>query len=351
VRVAALPAGLVALGGEPALELHHHAVHGGEVLQRARRQGAVELVQRPRRRQCLRALDLRALELAAQVLLEAPDLLARERLARRLGLVLLHRAAGLRAQTERAADALHVDAEHARALPAAAEGGDRQPREIAHRRLVALADGAQDLLAQVVEVDPLAVHRGPVLLARAGLAHAAAQRLALGGAEEEALEHEVEHPPVLGRLGQRGGHRLPERGRVGPLDLRQRRERVVELGRPDRHALGPQLLGEAQDVGGDRHGRQAAAPSRTPTRSATVSRSVRCLTMIDSVERKTSASMSSAPISSSARAQSIDSAIDGGFLRSSSRTIATTSTSRRATVSGSSGACRRTISSSWSMLG
>ena len=40
--------------------------------------------------------------------------------------------------------------------------------------------------------------------------------------------------------------------------------------------------------------------------------------------------MSSAPISSSARAQSIDSAIEGGFFRSSSRTMWTISTSRRA---------------------
>ena len=43
--------------------------------------------------------------------------------------------------------------------------------------------------------------------------------------------------------------------------------------------------------------------------------------MIDIVARNSSASMSSAPSSSSARAQSIDSAIEGGFLRSSSRTM------------------------------
>ena len=73
--------------------------------------------------------------------------------------------------------------------------------------------------------------------------------------------------------------------------------------------------------------------------------------MIDIVSRNVFWSMSSAPSSSSARAQSIDSAIEGGFLRSSSRTIAITSTSRRATVSGSSGACSRTISSSRSALG
>ena len=212
--VALAPARLVALGGEAALELHHDAVHGGEVLQRPRGQRAVELVQRPRRRQRLRALDLRALELAPQVQLEAADLVARERLRPRLGGVLADRPAGLRAQAERAADPLHVDPEHAGALPAAAEGRDRQPREVAHRRVVLLADRAQHLLAQVVEVDPLAAGHALRLLLALGagaLAHALAQRLALGGAEEEALEHEVEHAPVLRRLGDRGRERLAER--------------------------------------------------------------------------------------------------------------------------------------------
>ena len=73
------------------------------------------------------------------------------------------RAAGLGAQPERAADALDVDAEHARALAAAPEGGDREPREVAHRRLVAVADRLQQLLAQVVEVDLLAAG-DPVLV-------------------------------------------------------------------------------------------------------------------------------------------------------------------------------------------
>ncbi len=170
----------------------------------------------------------------------------------------------------------------------------------------------------------------------------------LGGAEEEALEDEVEDAPVLGRLGERGGERGAEVAGLGPRHLFERGERVVELGRPDRDALGAQRLAQLQDPRVEGH---AVAPSRTPTRSATVSRSVRCLTMIDIVSRKTSWSMSSAPSRSSARAQSIDSAIDGGFLRSSSRTWWTTSTSLRATRSSSSGACRRTISSSCSVLG
>ena len=94
-----------------------------------------------------------------------------------------------------------------------------------------------------------------------------------------------------------------------------------------RRARGPgrQPRSGLSDIGGER--------SFSPTRSATSSMSVRCLTITDIVSLKVAASMSCAPSSSSARAQSIDSAIDGGFLRSSSRTMPMTSTSLRATVS------------------
>ena len=69
------------------------------------------------------------------------------------------------------------------------------------------------------------------------------------------------------------------------------------------------------------------------------------------VSRNVSASMSSAPSRTSARAQSIDSAIEGGFLRSSSRTWWMTSTSLRPITSDSSGVCSLTISSSNSSSG
>ncbi len=62
----------------------------------------------------------------------------------------------------------------------------------------------------------------------------------------------------------------------------------------------------------------AVSASFRPTRSATMSMSVRCLTITDIVSLNVVASMSLAPSSSNARAQSIDSAIEGGFLRSSS---------------------------------
>jgi hypothetical protein len=73
-----------------------------------------------------------------------------------------------------------------------------------------------------------------------------ARGLSLGGAEEEALEHQLEHAPVLGRLGQRGRHRLPEVALMGPADVLQRGEGVEQLGRAERHALIAQLLGERQ---------------------------------------------------------------------------------------------------------
>ena len=79
-------------------------------------------------------------------------LVARQAVAARVVL----RQLGLRlgAQAELAADALHVDADHARALALAAERGDRQPREVAHarpRRRRAIACG--DLPAQRLEVE------------------------------------------------------------------------------------------------------------------------------------------------------------------------------------------------------
>ena len=170
--MARVAARVVALGGEPALELHDDAVHRGEVLGGAGRQRAVELVQRPGRRQRLRALDLGALELAPQEGLEAADLLAGERELGGAALA-LDELAGLGAQAERAADALHVDAEHAGALAAAAEGGDRQAGEVAQRGLVAVADRLEDLLAQRVVVDPLAVAGGLLALSRTPTSSAA----------------------------------------------------------------------------------------------------------------------------------------------------------------------------------
>ena len=156
VRVAAVAARLVALGGEPALELRDDAVDRGEVLRGAGRQRAVELVERARRAAapaCARSARARARAAGSASKRRIWSRVSGNSCARALA---LDEAARLGAQPERAADPLDVDAEHAGALAAAAEGGDRQPREVAQRGLVAVADGLEDLLAQRVVVDPLA---------------------------------------------------------------------------------------------------------------------------------------------------------------------------------------------------
>src|SRR5205807_1316558 len=188
---------------------------------------------------------------------------------------------GLRldAQSQCPADPLDVDAEDTGAL-ALAERRDRQPREVAHRAVRAVAQRRRDLLPQRLEVD-----------LRVALPATAA---------------------VLGDPAPAGGG-------------------------SGRHAQ----AGAAS----------AAGSSITPARPATVARSVRCLRITLIVCSNVSRSMSEEPSSISVRAQSIDSAMLGGFFRSSSRIWWTISTSLRATCSSSSGECRRTIWSSCSSSG
>ena len=248
------PALLVALCGQAPAQLRDDAVHGGEVLQRPAGQRAVELVERPSRGQRLGALDLRAFELAAQQRLEAAQLLAREALAARVGLGQVRLRLG--AQADRAPDALHVDADDPRALALAPEGGDGQPREVAHRAVVAVAQRGRDLRAQRVEVELTRLAGvDPALLADV-LAHGGR----LGGAKEEALEDELEDPAVLRRLGQRRGERLAEVLGLGPADLGERLERVEQLAGAQRHALRAQLLAELEQPGG--HARRAGCAAR-----------------------------------------------------------------------------------------
>ena len=128
------------------------------------------------------------------------------------------------------------------------------------------------------------------------------RRRDLDGAEEEAVEHQLEHAPVLLALGERRGERLAEVLLRGPADLAQDLERVEHLRGADRDALAAQLLPELQYARRQalrRHRR--AIRSFSPTRSATTSMSVRCLTITDIVSVNVSASMSSTPSSSSAR--------------------------------------------------
>ena len=147
-------------------------------------------------------------------------------------------------EAERAADPLHVDPDHAGALALAAEGGDRQPRQVAHLVLVALEDRLADLLAQLVDVEPLAA-----LVAQVGLlADALLDRLGLGGAEEPALEEQLEEPAVVLRLGDRRRQRLAEVVLRGPGDLFEGGEGVEDLRGADRDPFVAQLLAEAEQL-------------------------------------------------------------------------------------------------------
>ena len=65
-------------GREPALQLRDDPVDLRQVLERTAGQGAVELGQRPGRRQALCALDQGPLELSSQHALEAPQRVAVE---------------------------------------------------------------------------------------------------------------------------------------------------------------------------------------------------------------------------------------------------------------------------------
>ena len=92
-----------------------------------------------------------ALQLAPQLRLEAPQLLARQR-PRGAGRPPAGPAAARRAGRARGGSAARRRRSR-RSPRRAAEGGDRQPGEVAHRALGAVLQRGGDLLAQRVEVD------------------------------------------------------------------------------------------------------------------------------------------------------------------------------------------------------
>ena len=218
-------------------------MHRGQVLRRAARQRPVEVGERPRRGQGRGALDQVALELAAEVALEAVELVAVDR--RHLLGAVLGRRLGPGGEPEGAPDPLHVDADDAGALALAAEGGDREPGQVAHLALVSLEDRLAHLLAQLVDVEPLAALLAPALLADAAL-----DRLGLGDAEEPAVEEQLEEAAILLRLGDRRRQRLAEVVLGRPGHLFEGRERVEDLRGPDRDPFAAQLLAEAEQLRG-----------------------------------------------------------------------------------------------------
>ena len=148
-------------------------------------------------------------------------------------------------QAQRAADPLHVDAEHAGAL-AAAERGDREPGEVPQRGVRAVPQRRRDLLAERVEVD-LAVLAAVAL---AGASSVMPRRAASASAA---------------RKKKRSNTRSNTRRSSGDLasvaasaSLKsacsvhgtccERVERVEDLGGADRDALLAQVLGERQQL-------------------------------------------------------------------------------------------------------
>ena len=131
-----------------------------------------------------------------------------------------------------------------------------------------------------------------------------------------------------GRRATSRAWRPAPRGTPAPSTApRRARERVEQLRGPDREPLGAQRLREVDDPRRE----PVTSPARELDADA-LRHDVEVRAVLDDddiVERKISGEMSSAPSSSSARAQSIDSAIDGGFLKSSSRTFAMISMSLR----------------------
>ncbi len=219
-------------------------MHGGEVLGRAGRQGAVELGQRARGGQGGGALDQVALELAPQVALEGVELVAVDR--RQLGGAVL----GRRLRSRRRAPACGGSAaRRRRPRPSPRPGGRRRrspaaPGRASRRRL------PSRIAWRTCSRSSSMSSRSPPSWRALGLLDPALDRLRLGGAEEPALEQQLEQPPVLLGLGDRRRQRLAEVVARGPGHLLQRGEGVEDLRGADRDALAAQLLAEAEQLRG-----------------------------------------------------------------------------------------------------
>ncbi len=240
---AAAPPRLAALGGQPAAQLGHHAVHGRQVLGGPGGQGT-----RSKSRSGLEGGSDSVRSISARSSSRRTCFSNSRRRSRgTLSGSGSSAAALLALEPQRAPYPLHVHADHARALALAPEGRDGQAGQVAQLavRPVLAARRAQrvaDALAQRVEVHAL----GLPGLAGGALADVALDRLALDRAEEEAVEHQLEHAAILLGLGERGRQRLAEVLAIGPGHRLEGGERVQQLRGAHRHPLAAQLVGELE---------------------------------------------------------------------------------------------------------
>ena len=237
-------------------------MHRGEVLGGAGRQRAVELGERPRGRQLAGALDRRPLQLAAQVALELAErsrgraaAARRRRRGRPRGLEV--RARGGSAARRR------------RSRPSARPGGRR--RSIASRARSRISPSLPSAIAWRIASRSSSRSIRLAALVALGPPDPALERLGLGGAEEVAVEEQLEDPPVLLGLGDRRRERLPEVALVGPAHLVERRERVEDLRGPDRNALGAEVLAEGEQIRGVRPRSPVDQTRRPPSPSSVAS--------------------------------------------------------------------------------
>ena len=215
---------------------------GGEVLGRAGRQRPVELGQRARGGQGLGALDQVALELAAQVALEAVELVAVDR--RQLLAAVLGRRLGARRRGRGCGGSA---ARRRRPRPSPRPGGRRRRSPAAPGRASRPRRRRRSPRGSARAARRCRAARRPRGAARL-LADPALDRLGLGGAEEPALEEQLEEAAVLLRLGDRRRQRLAEVVLRGPGHLFERREGVEDLRGADRDPLAAQLLAEAEQL-------------------------------------------------------------------------------------------------------
>ncbi len=255
VGVAAVTARLHPLRGQPPAQLRDDAVHGREVGERTGGQRSVEVAERSRGRKVAGALDLRALELRAQQRLEAPQRLARESLATgssspgSSGWGSARRPSARRIRCTSTPITPEPSWRRAKAAIAIRARSRIAPSEPSRIAAAICARSASSSSSESSSRSIAPDGRSSRMSSRT--------RRDLHRAEEEAVEDELEHAPVLLALGERRGERLAEVALGAPVDLAQYVERVDHLRGADRDPFAAQLLAELENASGQ----SASAPT------------------------------------------------------------------------------------------